>query len=125
MKTFLTTIFLIILIFTGCQNTNLETYSSNQYSFNYQNSYSILEEENVLTIQGEKGRIEIFNADDFDGERIHGYSSSGLEEFEYKFVAKEKLTKESYSIWLFYMQDDEETAKELKNIYKSITKNSP
>ncbi len=109
-----------ILIFTGCQNTNLKTYSSDQYSFNYQNTYSILEDENVLTIQGKQGRVEIFNANDFDGERIHGYSSSGLEEFEYEFVPKEKLTKETFTIWLFYMEDDEETKGEVEEIYESI-----
>ena len=109
-----------ILIFTGCQNANLETYSSDQYSFNYQNTYSILEDENVLTIQGKQGRVEIFNANDFDGERIHGYSSSGLEEFEYEFVPKEKLNKEPFTIWLFYMEDDEETKGEVEEIYESI-----
>jgi len=113
-----------ILIFTGCQNTNLKTYSSDQYSFNYQNTYSILEDENVLTIEGEKGRVEIFNADDFDGERIHGYSSSGLEEFEYEFVPKEKLTKEPFTIWLFYMEGDEETKKTAQEIHESFTVNN-
>ncbi len=109
-----------ILILTGCQNINLETYSSDQYSFQYQDTYSILEDENVLTIQGEQGRAEIFNPNDFDGERIHGYSSSGLEEFEYKFVPKEKLTKEPFTIWLFYMEGDEETKKAVQKIYESI-----
>ena len=109
-----------ILIFTGCQNANLGTYSSDQYNFNYPNTYSISEDDNVLIIQGEKGRFEIFNVDDFDGERIHGYSSSGLEEFEYKFVPKEKLNKEPFTIWLFYMEDDEETKEKLQKIYESI-----
>lgn len=109
-----------ILIFTGCQNTNLETYSSDQYSFQYQDTYSILEDEKVLTIEGEKGRVEIFNTNDFDGERIHGYSSSGLEEFEYEFVPKEKLPKEPFTIWLFYMEGDEETKKAVQEIYESI-----
>lgn len=113
-----------ILIFTGCQNTKLETYSSDQYSFNYQNTYSILEDENVLTIEGGKGRVEIFNANDFDGERIHGYSSSGLEEFEYEFVPKEKLTKEPFTIWLFYMEGDEETKETIQKIYESFTVNN-
>ena len=109
-----------ILIFTGCQNANLETYSSDQYNFNYPNTYSISEDDNVLIIQGEKGRFEIFNVDDFDGERIHGYSSSGLEEFEYKFVPKEKLNKEPFTIWLFYMEDDKKTKGEVEEIYESI-----
>jgi len=39
--------------------------------------------------------MEIFDPEDFDGERIHGFSSSGLEEHEYKLVPKEKLKKEN------------------------------
>ena len=127
MKKSFTSILVIIsiLVFTGCQSTKPELYSSEEYNFEYLENYSIsITDDNVLIVQNETGRSEIFNTDDFEGGRIHGYSSSGLEEFEYELVPKLKLNKENYSIWLFYMEEDLETKKELERIYNSFTINN-
>ncbi len=127
MKKSFTSILVIIsiLIFTGCQRTKPELYSSEEYNFEYPVNYIIsTNNDNVLVVQGETGRVEIFDTNDFEGERIHGYSSSGLEEFEYEFVPKLKLSKENYSIWLFYMEEDLETKKEIERIYNSFTINN-
>lgn len=119
------------LIFSGCVSTNLQTYSSNKYSFQYPQNYSIEEPTEslpALVVKGEKGRIEIFKNTDFTdpvskalGERSHEYSSSGVEEFESQYVPKEKLKVNDYDIWIFYLAPDDQTKNELNNIVKSIT----
>ena len=113
----------LITFFAGCQNGSIQTYSSDQYTLQYPKSYSIQEptqSDPVLTLKGDKGRVEIFNKNDFDIERIHGYSSSGEEIYESEYVPKEKLNKDDFTIWLFYQQDDKQTRNECTNIYKSL-----
>ncbi len=102
---------------------NLKNYSSKYYTFQYPKSYSIeepTESSRVLAIRGEKGRIEIFKMNDFSGERITGASSTGFEEFEYKYTPKMKYIIEDYAIWIFYLAKDQETEEELNNIYNSF-----
>jgi len=123
-------IFLSIIIFSGCQSENLKIYSSDKYSFKYPSTYLIKEANEffpALTVKGNKGRIEIFNKNDFQdplslalGERAHDYSSSGLEEFEAEYVPKNKYKKGEFGIWLFYKENDKTTKKELQDIFKSI-----
>lgn len=122
-------ILLLIFIFSfaGCRSANVPTYSSEQYAFEYPNTYFVEEsgeEQGVLIVNGEKGRVEIFKtadlADSTGGERIHGYSGSGLDEFEWKLVPKEKLKSGSYEIWLFYEENDEQTKKEVQAVYNSL-----
>ncbi len=123
-KTLAITIITFLLI--GCQSANLQTYSSDELTLEHPSLYSIIEPTDslpVLTIQGETGRVEIFKTSDFDGERIHGYSSSGLEEFEAELVPKQKLAIDNFTIWLFYTQGDNQTAAEIHNIYESLTIN--
>jgi len=113
-------IFISITIFAGCQSTNLQTYSSNQYTFQYPNTYLIEEPTQsfpALIVRGSKGRIEIFKN---TGERSHNYSSSGLEEYETDYVPKEKSKIGGYDVWLFYQKDDEQTKDEIRNIFTSI-----
>ncbi len=110
-------------MFIGCKPTNLETYSSENLTFQHPKSYSITEpteSSKTLVINGENGRIEIFKMNDFDGERITGASSTGFEEFEYKYTPKKKYEIEDYSIWIFHLADDKQTAEELNNIYNSL-----
>lgn len=107
----------------GCTSKNLQTYSSNQYSFQYPDSYLIeepTESLNALIIRGDNGRVEIFKNTDFDGERLHGYSGSGIEEFEAKLVPKEKLKIDDYNVWLFYTENDRQTKEEVHTIFESI-----
>ncbi len=68
--------------------------------------------DSVMKIEVEGGRAEIFKSDDSQ-ERIHGFSSSGQEEFEYLLVPKDKFSKGDYEIWLFYMEGDDKTKDEL------------
>jgi undecaprenyl pyrophosphate synthase len=102
---------------------NIETYSSENYTFQYPKSYSIeepTESSKVLIISGKNGRIEIFKMNDFGGERITGASSTGFEEFEYKYKPKKEYKIEDYTIWIFYLTNDKETEEELNNIYNSF-----
>jgi len=102
---------------------NLKNYSSEYYTFQYPKSYSIGEPNEsyeVLIISSERGRIEIFKMNDFGGVRITGASSTGEEEFEYKYTPKKEYEIEDYTIWIFYLANDKETEEELNNIYKSF-----
>jgi len=112
----------ISTIFT-CRPMNLKTYSSEYYTFSYPKPYKVkepTESSKVLAVKGKRGRVEIFKMDDFGGERITGLSSTGYEEYEYKFTPKEQYLIEDYTIWIFYLANDNETKEELKNIYTSF-----
>lgn len=125
-------IFISITMLTGCQSTNLQTHSFNQYTFQYPNTYLIEEPTEsfpVLVVRGNKGRVEIFKNTDFNDpvskvivERTHGYSSSGLEKYEANYVPKEKYEIDDYDVWLFYQAGDEETKNEIQDIFMSIIK---
>ena len=114
----LTTTILSVAIFSGCQLSTVSTYSSADYTFEYPATYIVAEptdSSDVLVVNGKGGRVEIFQR-----ERIHGYSSSGLEEFEADLVPKEKSEVDGYTVWIFYQQDDEETKESLQEIVDSI-----
>lgn len=114
-----TLIILSALILLGCQ----QTYTLENFTVEYPENYSIVEstsQEEPTIIEGENGKIEIYDTNNFDTEIIHGYSSSGLEEYEAILVPKEKITKENYEIWLYYIADDDQTKTELQNIADSI-----
>ncbi len=116
-------IVLIAIILLGFINKKLETYESESYTFQYPSSYKVEKSEGepiIVTVKGEKGRVEIFKTSDFDIERMHGFSSSGQEEFEYKLVPKEKLKKQDFTLWLFYHKDDKKTQKKCKAIFNSM-----
>jgi uncharacterized membrane protein len=121
-------ILLIILIIIPLSNLFIthETYSSDEFKVKYPEDYSVSDSTNkdrLVIIEGDdnKGMVKIYNTNELDTELIHGYSSSGLEEFESKLVPKEKITKENYEIWLFYTENDDETKSELQDIADSIT----
>lgn len=111
------------------QNTN-KTYASAQYSFQYPQGYAIEESTElppVLVVRGNKGRVEIFKNADFkdpitkkEGVRLHGYSSSGFDEYESELVPKEKLDIGGYGVWLFYRKGDVQTMEEVRGIFTSI-----
>jgi len=69
----------------------------------------------MLTVKSETYRIEIFT-----GERplLQGYSSSGLDEFEWRYVPKEKITNDGKNIWFYYQQDDKVAMEKCKSLYK-------
>jgi hypothetical protein len=114
------------------QKAKYETYNSKAYTFQYPATYSIVTEPTeafpALMIKGGESRVEIFKNNDSgnfhlvgpNGERMHGYSSSGADEHESKLVPKEKLVTGTYTIWLFYRQDDSRAKKECRNIFKSF-----
>jgi hypothetical protein len=118
---------LLIITIVGCQSSNLETYQSKEYQFQYPHSYSIIEptsESPVLVVTGENSRVEIFKDSDFDtdplGERFHPYSSSGEDIFEAELVPKEKLNSGSYTLWLFYLENDEQSQNDTQAIFESF-----
>jgi hypothetical protein len=106
------TIFLIYLFFVA---SSAQNYKSDLYSFEYPNSYSVDHQDGgILAIKSENGRIEIFEKE--SEERIHGFSSSGIEEFEKELVPKGKLEVDGYEIWLFYEEGDGKVQEELQEI---------
>lgn len=106
----------------SCQAGDLKTYSSSYYTLQYPQSYAVTEPNplsKVLVVKGTKGRVEIFKTSDF-GNRLHGFSSSGQEEFEAKLVPKEKIKKGEFEVWLFYTSTDEKTKEEVQGIARSF-----
>ncbi|MBD3156370.1 hypothetical protein GF369_00935 [Candidatus Peregrinibacteria bacterium] len=105
------TVFLIYLFYIA---NSSQTYDGEMYSFEYPNEYFI-EHENggILIVEGKNGRVEIFKKEE---ERVHGFSSTGIEEFEKELVPKEKLVVDDYEFWLFYENGDDVTAQVLGDI---------
>lgn len=107
--------------------SDLETYSSEKYSFNYPNGYTITlptQSFPALTIEKARNkRMEIFQMKDF-GDRPWGFSGGETEEEIDGYVPKETLTVGSgdkqYDVWLFYSENDSQTKKELNAIFDSI-----
>ena len=111
-----------ILLLTSCnKKEKLEEYSSDNFSIKYPSTYSIVDKDDAtITVKNELGRIEIFKKDYSEDFPIHGYSSSGLEEFEKELVPKTELSKANYTMWLYYEKEDLTTKKELEEIYNSF-----
>ena len=117
-------------------NLNLKNYSSSEYSFLYPEGYFVEEKKeyisgnknvSFLVIKNKKdpsSRVEIFNISDFEESSFKGpfsgASSTGLEEFEYRFTPKIKYEIGDFGIWIFYLASDLQTKEELKMIYKSF-----
>ena len=107
--------------------SNLETYSSDEYSFTYPNDYTITLPKlgfPVLTIyKADNKRMEIFQMEDF-GDRPFGFSGTETQEEIDGYLPKVKIAMRSgghqYDIWLFYSEGDQETIEEL---YSIILKN--
>lgn len=104
------------------QIAELVAYDSDKYTFDYPRSYSIQEPTDsfaVLTVQGEQGKVEVFQMSDF-GDRPFGFSgeedSSGTD----NYVPKETLTANGYDFWLYYGKDDLKTKEELDAIVSSF-----
>ncbi len=124
--TIIITITLLVIIFGSNLLITHETYSSDKFTIKYPEEYSVSESTNkdrliVIEADDKKGRIEIYDTNEYETELIHGYSSSELEEFESELVPKEIITKENYEIWIFYTADDDETKEELQNAVSSLT----
>ncbi len=108
----------------------IKKYSSAQYGFQYSAGYVVEESKElpfVLVVRGSKGRVEIFKNSDFkdpltkkEGVRLHGYSSSGFDEYESELVPKEKLDIGGHGVWLFYRKGDAQTMEEVRGIFTSI-----
>jgi len=72
----------------------------------------------VQTHQFGGGRIEIF-----EGDRLHGYSSSGLEEFEWKHVPKREVRRGDLTLWMFYEEGDDKTRQQLEAYLEQLKTN--
>lgn len=110
----------IDIIYDFLAPANTLTYESEKYVFEYPESYTVSEDAKVLTVSNEKGRAEIFKMSDFNGFRFTGASSTGEEEFEYKFTPKKEYQNGDFTISLFYLEGDEQTEKELDTIFTSF-----
>lgn len=101
----------------------MEIYTHNEYSIEYPSTYVVddTSTEDVVLVEGPYGRLEIFRTDDFLPERLHGFSSSGLDPFEAALVPKEESTHRDYSFWSFYEEGDMPTKEELDMIIDSFT----
>lgn len=112
------------ILVMACQPKGLTQYTTEEYSFQHPTEYSIEEKMDgsapYLLVQTENGKLEIFKTGDFSGVRMHGFSSSGLEEFEAQLVPKEKLTSGEFEFWLFYPKEDEKTQAGLHDIVRSF-----
>ncbi len=98
------------------------TYSNEHFTIDVPDEYPVSEPTGsnpVHVVRGPRGRIEIFRRSDFE-DRIHGYSSSGLEEFESKLVPKQKKIVGDYELWTFYHAEDEGTKAEILAIADSF-----
>ncbi|MCF6276398.1 MAG: hypothetical protein L3J07_00970 [Candidatus Magasanikbacteria bacterium] len=107
--------------------SGMETYSSEKYSFNYPNSYTVTlvtQSFPALTVEkaGNK-RVEIFQMKDF-GDRPWGFEGTETQEDIDGYVPKKTLTVGSgdnqYEVWLYYSENDSQTKKEVKAIFDSI-----
>ena len=107
--------------------SNLETYTSEEYSFTYPKEYTInlpIPGFPVLNVEKARNqRMEIFQMSDFPG-RPFGFTGEETQEEIDGYLPKEKLTvgsgENQYDIWLFYSEGDQETIDELHAILESI-----
>ena len=107
--------------------SNLEAYTTEEYSFNYPIGYTItLPTQPFPALNIEKARnkrMEIFQMEDF-GRRPWGFSGDETQEEIDGYVPKETLTLGSgdkqYDVWLYYGENDTQTKKELGAIFDSI-----
>lgn len=108
-------------------SSDLETYSSEKYSFQYPNGYSVTiptQSFPAFTIEKARNkRVEIFQMNDF-GDRPWGFEGTETQEEIDGYVPKETLTVGSsakqYDVWLYYSENDSQTKNELKAIFDSI-----
>jgi hypothetical protein len=106
---------------------DLETYSSEIYSFNYPTGYTITlpsQSFPVLIIEKARNkRVEIFQMKDF-GDRPWGFSGGETQEEIDGYMPKETLIvgigDKEYNVWLYYSENDSQTIKELNSIIDSI-----
>ncbi|MDQ5931481.1 MAG: hypothetical protein QG607_182 [Patescibacteria group bacterium] len=121
-------------------SSDLETYSSEKYSFQYPKGYFVVADSSgiILTVRkaanqqeadtlgrdATKNRLEIFQMKDFGGDRPWGIENEASQEEIDGYVAKETLTVGSgdkkLDVWLYYSKNDSQTKKELKAIFDSI-----
>jgi Ulp1 family protease len=107
--------------------TNLETYSSEKYTFTYPSDYTITLPDvsfPVLTIEkASNKRMEIFQMKDF-GDRPFGFTGEETQEEIDGYLPKERLTvgtgENQYNVWLFFSKGDRQTKEDLNLILESI-----
>jgi hypothetical protein len=100
-----------------------DTYASPNLSLQYPNGYTVVKATTAfpaLTIQSEKGRIEIFRMKDFPGgDRPFGFEDTNVTQAEldqyipkeFKLAAPEPADPKisPYSVWIYYGVGDEAT----------------
>jgi len=110
--------------------TNLETYSSNDYSFTYPSDYTITlpsQSFPALTVKKANNmKLELFQISDFPGgDRPVGFTGTETQEEVDGYASKELLTvgtgNRKYDVFLYYSESDSQTQDELKRIFESIS----
>jgi hypothetical protein len=101
----------------------MKTYQTDNYQFRYPANFRVTIKDKIVEISCDHGRIDIFKLADFNGYRMVGASSTGFEEYEYKFTPKLKKTFGPYSVWLFYQEGDAAGEKICRQILASFVLN--
>lgn len=106
-----------------------KTYSSSNLSFQYPGNYKVEEKEinpgvKVITLQGDKGKMAIYNLKDGGPNWIFPQSTNTPGNGWLPTEAEEELTvgkaPNVRGVWLFYDKDNKEAKLELHKIFDSI-----
>lgn len=103
--------------------TQMQTYSDENYSFEYPQNYKIKKEVSPERIEvvGENGKLYIFQLKSPSGERVTelGFGGTDPKNIPSKMEVVEN-EQTWFDVWLFYDTNDKTTEEELLAIYKSI-----
>ena len=97
-----------------------QTYTDQNYSFQYPDQYQIKEEikPERIEVVGKKGSLSIFQLKSPSGERVTEFGFSTTDAPQDLFVLENEQTW--FDVWLYYEPDDQTTKEELMAIYRSI-----
>lgn len=104
-----------------------ESYSGSQYSFDYPEGWDVVDPSpayKVLTVKKGNRRLEIFDINDFGGDRDFGFTGDEDSEDADVAIPKEFLKvrngSKEYNVWLYYETGDEGGRETLHEIFDSI-----
>ncbi len=102
----------------------MQTYSDENYSFEYPQNYQIKEEiePERIDVIGENGKLSIFQLKSPSGERVTelGFGGTDPENIPEKMKIIIKNKQDWFDVWLYYDPSNETTEEELLAIYNSI-----
>lgn len=101
----------------------MQTYSDENYSFEYPQNYQIKKEiePERIDVVGENGKLSIFQAKSPSGERVTQFGFGGTDpENIPKKMRDIKNEQTWFDVWLYYDASDKTTEEELLAIYETI-----